>query len=230
VDIGRGAAPTLLATALVAALVGCGADARSPVLPPNGPVTKAQIQAYASAVNLGAADVPGGIERYVEAESRVHGLVRLVCGGKPGFRDVVAEIHSPLIERRGLNPERADSTVAVWRSARIAAENWRGASAPAIRPCIAHRYERAVARTRPGPRPRVVFLPPVAPATGETIRVIEFGPEVRHGHRIRWIPEYTDNLAFVSGRAEVRVSLATIGQPPSLIRERRLIRIVRDRA
>jgi hypothetical protein len=45
--------------AAVALIAGCGEDAHVPALPKSGSITKAQAKAFANAVNLGVADVPG---------------------------------------------------------------------------------------------------------------------------------------------------------------------------
>ena len=56
----RSAATCLALVAIVSAVVGCGGSASAPATPATSePITKAQATAYAHAVNLRAADLPG---------------------------------------------------------------------------------------------------------------------------------------------------------------------------
>jgi hypothetical protein len=197
----------------------------------------AQARAYAHAVNLTAADVPGFVvsakhsEHETPAERRLEGEL-LRCTGGVGFNHGLAEASSQEFERKGgAVAQSVSSSITVLATSALAAKELTAIRSGHVRACLAHylsllfsgkRYEGFTV----GPISIESGTPPALGTAGG------FGWRVYTtivGHGIA-IPFYMDILGFVNGPAEV--ALVTYGLPrpfPAAV-EQRLFSLLAERA
>ena len=213
--------------AVAGVLAACGSSARSS--PPSTtrsqsadgarPLTKAQALAFADAVNLTAADVPGfkassrsqrghtsAIEKRLEREM-------LSCVGGSSGRASLAEAGSKSFERETpLSDESVSSEVAVAHSSAAAASGLGTIHSEHTKACLAHYFNLLFrGKGSGGATFGAVSVsqgtPPAPGASGS------FGWRISTkvtGHGLS-IPFYVDLLGFVYGPAEV--SLLSSGAP-----------------
>lgn len=194
-----------------------------------GAPTKAQAQAFARAVNLQAADVPGFSvshehehEHETAAERRLKPELRRCFGSATETKGVV-EAGSKTFERSaGIANASVSSEVTVAQTAALSAKELaaiRGGRLPA---CLAHYFEQLLRAqdfhgASVGPVSTRQGSPP-APGMAGSFGLRFSATVTLHGLRI---PFYVDILGFVDGPAEV--SLDTFGIPrpfPGTVEER----------
>ncbi len=212
---GKGGASTTIVTATGAA---GGARTSGGGKAPAAPSRQGAL-AYARAVNLTAADVPGFTptaphEHSSAAERRLeHEMLR--CTGLAGASSGVLEEHSKSFElKRGIVDLSVSSEVSVEASA-AAAQHVRAAVASAhVRACFSHYLEALFHGERlggasPGPVTIQSGMPP-APGTGGG-----FGWRITASFDVRGIklPFYLDILGFVDGPSEVTLLSSSVLRP-----------------
>ncbi len=249
----RSAAATLVSLAAAGLLAGCaGKGARTvtvsgqaslagtPTTPGGAAGTttrKAQARAFARAVNLRAADVPGfkasakqTAEHQSPAEKRLEERLR-GCLGASGAKGV-AEAGSPEF-KRALGPfsQTVSSNVSVATSTAGAARELKAMRAPGVRACVAHYFELILKGKELG---HVTIAPvtvaagsPPAPGTSGS-----FGWRFRSGLGIRGveIPFTLDILGFIYGPAEVTLESFDLPRPLPASTEERLFTLLVQRA
>ena len=205
-----------------------------------GTTSKAQALAFARAVNLRAADVPGfkasaktPAEHESAAEKRLEEKLR-GCLGVSGTKGVaeVAEAGSPEF-KRALGPfsQTVSSSVSVATSAAGAARELKAMRAPGVPTCVAHYFELILKSKKLG---HVTVAPvsvaagsPPAPGTSGS-----FGWRFRSGLGIRGIeiPFTLDILGFIDGPAEVTFESFDLPRPLPASTEERLFTLLVQRA
>lgn len=230
--------PRIIAIMLVLAgagglATGCGGANSAPKTGASGAssaVTKAHASAYAHAVNLRAADVPGLAFVSAETETAKGGFATELtrCGGAlPGTQ--AGSIHSARFTRgSGPGLETVKSGVQVVASAAVAARNVAANQSAGVRACFA----RAVRSLGPAPDLHVAIsslptrLAGVEASFGLRIGVVSTPP------RERPFRVYQDILGFASGPAEIALTTTRTrvsGTTPSAS-ERRLLSLLYRRA
>ncbi len=200
--------------------------------------TKAQAVAFARAVNLTAADVPGfkissAHERETAAEKRLeHEMLR--CVGALGSNHGIVEMSSGEFGREtSAVEESVQSEVSVARTPTLAARELaaiRG-SASHVRACLSHylsllfkshRYDGATV----GPVSIAQGTPPAPGAAGS------FGWHIATTITLRRVavPIHIDILGFVDGPAEVSLFTTGVPQPFPPATEERLFSLLLTRA
>jgi len=189
---------------------------------------RAKAKAYAQAVNLHAADVPGftaSRERaHQESPSERRATRELhECAGSQAQGEGLFEAGSGEFSRKAsIIRQGVSSQVAVASSASAAAETLAGLRSSRVRACLSHYFTKLL--TRLGShgasvsRVTTKFGSPPAPGTGGSFglrvtAIVSFG-----GVRL---PFYIDYLSFVDGSGEI--SLLSLGTPvpfPASIEER----------
>ena len=143
-------ATAVVTTLAVAALIaGCGEGLHVPALPKSGPITKAQATAFANAVNLGVADVPGMVSVSQEGEEKPS-RNEPKCA-VPEDNAHIVDLRSPTFRRgRGLGYEQIHSDVEVVSTTAIAAkkiaEFQTGITNARAVACLARAYAQAFSK------------------------------------------------------------------------------------
>jgi hypothetical protein len=223
------ARPTLLLTliAVFATLTSCGGGHASKDTPeghgatgaPSRPLTRAHALAFAHAVNLTAADLPGfkistrpRNAHESGAEKRLEGQM-LGCVGIPASRAGLAEAGSASFEREApLSEQSVSSEVAVARTAASARLGLGAIDSEHTRTCLVRYFNLLFKgrRSHGATFGSVLVAQGTPPAPGTSGG---FGWRITTsivGHGVR-IPFYVDLLGFVYGPAEV--SLLSSGAP-----------------
>jgi hypothetical protein len=181
--------------------------------------TKAQALAFAHAVNLRAADVPGfasshqpAHHRESSAEKRLSRELRK-CVGSPGEATALVEASSGEFERKGgLLSQSVSSQVTVDQSAALAKAELARFASPRLRSCLSRYFaELLTGLTIHGTRVSGVstrYGSPPAPGTSGSFGLRVTGKLDFHSVQI---PFYLDYLGFVHDSAAV--SLRSIGTP-----------------
>ncbi len=228
--------PAAATTAYPAAAKTLGAA--SSVTGSGSSLTKAQAQAFARAVNLTAADVPGfrvsakhEHEHETGAEKRLeHELTR--CAGGLGSKKGIEEASSKEFQRESNALQwTVQSEVSVARSSSLAAKELAVIRSGRTRACLAHYIDLLFK----GKRYRGATVSPVSisqgtpPAPGATGSV---GWRITatislQGIRLRF---YLDILGFVDGPAEVTLLTSGIPEPFPAATEQRLFGLLLERA
>jgi len=202
-----------------------------------GTLTKAQAQAFARAVNLKAADVPGfhvssehQHEPETSAEKRLKPELRR-CFGSVAETKALVESNSGKFERSaGLASQSVDSEVTVGSAALTAKELGaiRGGHLPA---CLAHYFELLLKSQNlhgasAGPVSSKEGSPPARGMTGS------FGLRFTATITLRGVrvPFYVDILGFADGPAEVTLSTFGLPQPFPATPEEQLFSLLLERA
>jgi hypothetical protein len=238
-----GTVPRIVAMSLVlVALVAGGAtNALGGSGSASAPITKTQAVAFADAVNLHAADMPGaatpspGGERTPNAAT-----VRLArcSGGVSPYRWVVY-IHSPaFVVGGGEKPYGAEFEVVVMPTEALAAKDRKAAlSAPGFT-CFAREVSSEPSRPRGGGgvvhpgRGVLSRLPSPIPGVDASFewRWTRTNTEtLPSGRRIR-VRVYRDVLGFVSGPAEVALYTVSLSHAVPATTEKRLLSLLHSRA
>jgi hypothetical protein len=227
-------------TTVVRPAAATGARAAAGTETPAGaekPLTKAQALAFAHAVNLTAADVPGfkvsseHHERETPAEKRSGGeLTR--CAGGVGSSHQVAEASSKEFERESNSgAQNAQSGVTVEQTPALAAKELAAVRSARGRACLSHyvtllfqgqKYEGASV----GPVSIASGSPHAPGTTGG------FGLRITATitlHHIK-IPFYMDFLGFVYGPTEVMFRSFSLPEPFPAATEERLFSLLLTRA
>jgi hypothetical protein len=211
--------------------------------PAHASAAVARAQAFAHAVNLTAADVPGFAvsgehKRHHEgaAEKRLERELHQ-CAGGAGVtgakeRSAIAEASSGTFERKGgIASQSVSSTVTVEPNAAAAARLLGALHSNTLRSCLSHAFAGLLrAQHIPGASIGAVSVKygsPPAPGTngGYALRV-------RTTIVVRQvpIPFYLDILGFVDGQAEVSMLAITIPQPLTASLEEHLYNLLLERA
>jgi hypothetical protein len=194
-----------------------------------GTPTKAQAQAFARAVNLQAADVPGfnvssehEHEHETAAEKRLKPELRRCFGSAVETKGVVEAGSKKLERSAGIASESVSSEVTVAQTAALSAKELAAIHSGRLPACLAHYFEQLL-KTQDlhgagvGPVSTKQGSPPAPGMTGSF--GLRFTATITlHGIRV---PFYVDILGFVDGPAEV--SLDTFGIPrpfPGTVEER----------
>lgn len=226
------ATATLVAAALAAAaLAGCGGAshaARKPQAPRSAPApTQSKATAFASAVNLKAADVPGFApsSEHQRESSRERSLQRELqrCAGPLPFGGGVIEAQSPSFRlKQAVVDLRVSSEVAIARTSALASRALSALTAPRVRRCVSHYLDLLLAAQRyrgavPQPVSILTGTPP-APGTSGSFGWRVTASFVLHGVRVSL---YSDILGFVLGPARVTlVSSGALRPFPATIQQR----------
>lgn len=202
------------------------------------PLTQAQAHAFASAVNLRAADVPGFVPSVRAATGGFGGEKRLEeqlarCAGASGSaRAGPAEAGSPVFRRRGaLLGDSVSSSVSFLSSAAAGAQELAVLRSERLRTCLS-RYLDALLRGRQfggatlGNVSIVEGTPPAPGTTGG------FGWRVTAVFTIRRlrVPFYLDTLGFIDRRAEVTLQSSGAALPFPAAAEEHLFNLLLERA
>jgi len=198
--------------------------------------TKVQAIAFAHAVNLTAADVPGfkvssEHEHETAAEKRLeHEMLR--CVGALGSHHGIVEMGSKEFEREtNTGDESVQSAVSVARTPALAAKELAAIRSPHVRACLAHyldllfkshRYHGATV----SPVSISQGTPPAPGATGSFAWRITTTITL---HSVT-IPIYIDIFGFVDGPAEVSLFTAGVPRPFPAATEERLFSLLLTRA
>jgi hypothetical protein len=204
------------------------APAPAPREPPSSGAARAKAQAFARAVNLRAADVPGFVTSHEgehhESQAQRHVTQELhECAGRQALAQGVFEAGSGEFARKAsIARQGVSSQVAVAGSASAATEALASLRSPRVRTCLSRYFSKLL--THIGSQGANVgavttkYGTPPAPGTGGS-----FGLRVTAiiGFRGIHLPFYIDYLSFVDGAGEI--SLLSLGTPvpfPANIEER----------
>jgi hypothetical protein len=236
----RSAATCLALVAIVSAVIGCGGSASAPATSATSePITKAQATAYAHAVNLRAADLPGmsiaSPEGERPASKRLDPVER--CAGNVNPDLVVANIRSASFTGT-TDPEHEQirSVVEVMPNAAIAEQNNAANRSQRALACAKRFFPLELGSQNGGrvhygavtvsrlPNP----LPGVPESLGYRVAVNILGvPKAIEPTQPRL---YVDAFAFLSGPAEVALVTTAFPQPVSEETESRLLLLLHSRA
>jgi hypothetical protein len=193
-------------------------------------VTRAQAIAFAHAVNLTAADVPGATAS-ANTERPEREAVR--CGTL-GREHEVADVKSLKLTRgNGLETEEISSDVTVRTSARLAARNVQATRNASVRACVARVLRRRLARR--GFRGvhlgelQLSYLP-VSASGSDVSGGIRAVMALSSPQRAISVPIYVDALAFTRGPAEISVVAVSATQPVPETTEHQLVELLASRA
>jgi hypothetical protein len=204
---------------------------RSPSPTASAWISKARLVAFARAVNLTAADVPGAQASASRREPPDHEPAH--CG-EVGNAHELGNVRSPkLIRGTGLEREEIHSAVALMSSTVIAARDVASARSTGVRACYARILrERFAGRSFKGARVANVSLSPLpVPAPGSDGSAgLRFAVSITPAHSETSIPIYFDLLAFTLGPVEVSLQALSAIQPEPPTTERQLVLLLVDRA
>lgn len=194
-------------------------------------VSRSRALAFARAVNLTAADVPGATATPND-EHEGSGREFSRCGGA-GNQPKVAHASSPKLSRgSGLEAEEITSGVTVYSSAATVRRDFAAVRNERARACVARLLQkRFVGKSIKGSHVSSIQLTrlPVSAPADETvalrvsIRFVPNGAEVS-------VPVYFDVVGLASGPAEVTLTAMSIVQPVPEETERQLTELLAGRA
>jgi hypothetical protein len=224
-------------------LAGCGGTAASRVgvtAPTSGPIIKPQAAAYAHAVNLRAADMPGftaiGSEAEAPAPGR-YGLEYRHCRGGVSPARRIATNYSPEFSAgRGFHGKIMRSIVEVWPTPALAASNNTTSHSAHGRACLARYLEairKKINRERYGRaqhgRFTITTVPNPLPGVSHSfLTTINETLLLRTGAIRAHI--YRDIFGFVSGAAEVELEAVGFGHPVPDTTEAKALQVLLGRA
>jgi hypothetical protein len=221
----------------IGALATIGAGSSVPSLRTHGPITKAEATAYAHAVNLGVADVPGMVSVSLEEEEKVKRTeVEFArCAGAVNPNRRVVAINSPHF-RSGSGPqfEEVTSHVEVMPGAELAARDLAAIHTPLARACLARSGQRQFAKgfangARVG-RIAVLAMPdPLPYAHSFALRLVIPLTFKRAGLPLH-TRLYEDELGFVAGPVEISLTAIAFSRPGASATEQRLLSLLHGRA
>jgi hypothetical protein len=235
------ASPSTGTSSAKASQPGAAAAPAPKAAPPSSPAL-ARARAFASAVNLQAADLPGFSissehkhKRGGESEQRLERELHACAGSAlahAGSSASLAEGGSSTFERKGgIASESVSSSVTVERSPAAAAKLLEALRNTHLRGCLAHAFggllhDQHIPGATIGPATIKFGSPPAPGMTGG------FGLRVRttivtHGIPI---PFYLDVLGFVDGPAEVSFLAISLPAPLPAAIEEHLFSVLEERA
>jgi hypothetical protein len=239
----RTAATWLLQAAIAGLLGGCGGAGASVagVTPStSGPITKAQALAYARAVNLQPADMPGFSSIGREAEAPAPGRYILEytrChGGIDPARRVASISSAEFSTGTAFDTEIMKSTVEVWPTPSLLAINSSTAHSSRGRACFV-RYLHAVhkhlnqarkGRMQIGPF-TISIVPNPLPGVSHSFLTAINETRLQRGGAVR-AHIYRDIFGFISGAAEVELEAVGFGHPVPTPAEEKALLLLLDRA
>jgi hypothetical protein len=199
------------------------------------PTTKRQALAFAHAVNLTLADVPGFTvaspekERETAAEKRFERDM-LRCAGALGARSIAEASSKEFEVEHNLQTDSVSSGVSIARTSAIATEELAKLGSARTRACLSHYLNLLFkGKSREGlkvaPFTISAGAPPAPGATGS------FGWHVTTaiaGHGLK-IHIYMDFLGFLDGRAEVTLFTSSVSAPFPAAIEQRLFALLLER-
>lgn len=205
----------------------------------SGRLTKQQASAFAHAVNLRSADVPGFKmssepgEHETRSEKRLEGeLLTCVAGGVRERGRDVAEVESAAFEREGSSEdENVQSGVTVERTAAVAAKELAAIRGRRGRHCLSRYVNLLFKRQKPrGMRVSRISISSrslPAPGTAGSFGLRIAATITERGVRV---PFYIDMLGFVYGPAEVSLLAVGLPEPFPAATEQRLFSLLLARA
>jgi hypothetical protein len=235
VACGSGSHPTTATVAPAAVTTRVDPVAAAKTSAASSSFTKAQAIAFAHAVNLTAADVPGfkvssEHEHETAAEKRLeHEMLR--CVRALGSHGVVEMGSKEFGREANTGDESVQSEVTVVRTPALAAKELVAIRSPHVRVCLSH-YLNLLFKSHKyrGATVSPVLIsqgtPPAPGATGSFAWRITTTITV---HSVR-IPIYIDIFGFVEGSAEVSLFTAGVPKPFPAATEERLFSLLLTRA
>jgi hypothetical protein len=228
----------LIVTGALAA--GCGSSGGSSTssgsLIAGTSITKARAVAYAQAVNLGAADLPGSSIIKAEGERKAPttaGVEFERCAGGVNPERRIVDIHSPSFSVASAGEGgRVRSAVEVMPTAALAARNNAVARSARGRACLARSLpEQSTGQLRHGPvsiSSLPNLLPGAAGSFGLRLTTTVTGRNLRGGQiRTR---VYMDVFGFVSGPAQISLTALGVSRPVPSATEQHLLPLLFSRA
>jgi hypothetical protein len=242
----RSAAACLALVAMVSAVAGCGGSTSAPATSATAtatatsePITKAQATAYAHAVNLRAADLPGMSIAAPEGEHPASGRLDQVerCAGNVNPDLVVANIHSASFTGT-TEPEHEQirSVVEVMPNAAIAEQNNAANRSQRALACAKRFFPLELGSQNGG---RVHYGAVTVSRLTSPLAGVPGSLGYRVAVNILGVPKaieatqprlYVDAFAFLSGPAEVALVTTAFPQPVSEETESRLLLLLHSRA
>jgi hypothetical protein len=244
----RSAAACLALVAMVSAVAGCGGSTSAPATSASAtatatatsePITKAQATAYAHAVNLRAADLPGMSIAAPEGEHPASGRLDQVerCAGNVNPDLVVANIHSASFTGT-TEPEHEQirSVVEVMPNAAIAEQNNAANRSQRALACAKRFFPLELGSQNGG---RVHYGAVTVSRLPSPLAGVPGSLGYRVAVNILGVPKaieptqprlYVDAFAFLSGPAEVALVTTAFPQPVSEETESRLLLLLHSRA
>jgi len=238
----RSVATWLLQAAIAGLLGGCGAAVSVAGVTPSttGPMTKAQAQAYAHAVNLQPADMPGftsiGNETEAPAPGR-YGLEYTRCrGGVNPARRSASISSAEFSTGPAFYTEVMRSTVEVWPTPALVAFNSTTAHSSRGRACLVRYLQAAHAQINRARKGRMQIGPftisivpnPLPGVSHSFLTAINETRLLRSGAVRAHI--YRDMFGFISGAAEVALEAVGFGHPVPTPTEEKALLLLLDRA
>jgi hypothetical protein len=200
--------------------------------------TKARATAFAHAVNLVEADVPGMSLIKPEGEDKAPtraGVEFAQCaGGVSPYRRIV-DIHSPTFSRSRPR-ERVKSAVEVMPTVALAAQNNNAARSARGRACLVHFLGRALPEQSAGQirhgSVSVSSLPNLLPGAQGSfgLRLATTVTARPLGGRQVQVRVYLDEFGFISGSAEINLTATGFSAPVPSETEQRLLGLLNSRA
>lgn len=218
---------------VVAAAAGCGSS--SSRTSTNTPWTSSHSRAFAAAVNLTAADVPGfsaSPDRNTAADRRNVAQLASCAGAVDPARRIV-DVHSDDFSRgAGLQEQQVGSSVDVLPSATLARQDFMKFTAAGARMCIAAYTARALARAQTSAsvkfgNPSTLTLAPPPGTSANSFGYRFVIPIAAAGATIK---VYVDLLFHRAGPAEIAFNDFAIGRPFPARDQQRLFSLLVTRA
>jgi hypothetical protein len=238
----RSAVAWVLLAAIAGLLAGCGGAAASAggAAATSGPITKAQAQVYAQAVNLRPADMPGfttiGSETEASAPGR-YGLEYTRCrGGVDPARRIASISSAEFSAGLAFHAKVMKSTVEVWPTPALVTINSITAHSSRGRACLvrylhaAHEHINLVRKGRMqiGPFTISIVPNPLPGVSHSFLTAINETRLLRSGAVRAHI--YRDIFGFISGAAEVELEAVGFGHPVPTSTEEKALLLLLDRA
>jgi hypothetical protein len=223
----------LLAVVLALGVAACGSSSRSRSA--SAQWTQARAQAFAAAVILNPADLPGfnAAPRQDTAADRQNVAQLASCAGAIDPSRRIVDVHSDDFSRgSGLQIQQAGSSVDVLPSASLAEQDFAKFTAASARMCVGGYLARALSRS-PSSSPVKFGTPSIlrlAPPPGTSANSFGYRfviPATATGVTFR---VYADLLFHRAGPAEVAFNGAGIGTPFPARDEQRLFSLLITRA
>jgi hypothetical protein len=217
--------------------VRAGAKTRAGVSPPavkptRGAVTRERARAFARAVNLTLADVPGAVISRRQKESAAEQREDH-CSGEGATAQVIAEADSPsFIRGAGLTRETISSGVTVGTSAAVAQAAIAFVASAAGRACYARILRKHLPPQQGSAGVSVQSvdlraLPVSLPVASFGVRILATLRTSRSRFSIRL---YSDLLGFAAGQSEITFEATSLVQPEPRKTEEELLRLMLERA
>jgi hypothetical protein len=198
--------------------------------------TGAQALAFAHAVNLTAADIPGASvqAKHMRSSTAQERHEYKDCERFGEQAHPLAEVSSPKLTRGAeLEVEQIASSVTVLGSERAVARQFAVLARPALRRCAAHVLTRSLddkpLRDARWGRVTVSRLPVSAPGADATIG-LRVEAQVNIPASEITVPIYFDVLGFSIGSAEVALTATSVTQPVPGATEQELLALLLARA